>query len=344
MRFRSIQLKNFQAHKETEVEFSPSISTIIGPTDVGKSAVLRALRWACLNDLTGDGFVREGSKTTDVILHVMEKKERFEIRRTKGTGGSSNTYELEGKEFKAFGQGVPDDINALLRVTDINFQSQYDPPFWFTETAGEVSRRLNSIVDLTLVDLSLANIATAVRDLQGRKTLIAERLTESQDEYSRIEPQLERVKEFKQLKAAAESVETANEDCDNLDELIAKINTRKICTNAREEQFEEGHRIVNLRRGFSELESTCDNLSSTIQSVVRLSKIPVPPPFDEVEAAYEEMVGLSLETQEFETLISNIVELRRRVESGDQLVKAKEEAFHKRIKGQRCPLCQNPIQ
>jgi AAA15 family ATPase/GTPase len=39
---KKLRIKNFQIHKDLEIEFGP-ITTIVGPSDIGKSAVLRAL-------------------------------------------------------------------------------------------------------------------------------------------------------------------------------------------------------------------------------------------------------------------------------------------------------------
>ena len=46
---KSIQIKNIQSHKDTSLEFSPGINAIVGSSNNGKSAVLRALYWARYN-------------------------------------------------------------------------------------------------------------------------------------------------------------------------------------------------------------------------------------------------------------------------------------------------------
>src|SRR6266480_1075955 len=100
MRLLSIELNDFQAHKKVLVELSPTITTIRGPTDTGKSAILRALRWACLNDIAGEEFIREGQKQTTVIVRVQAGDVERVIRRIRSTGGVVNTYELGGEEYK----------------------------------------------------------------------------------------------------------------------------------------------------------------------------------------------------------------------------------------------------
>lgn len=385
MKFRSLQLKNFQVHKDTLIEFSPTITTIRGPTDSGKSAVLRALRWVCLNDLAGEGFIREGTKKVEVILHVMEKKERFEILRNKGTGGSSNTYELDSKEFKSFGTTVPSDIETLLRTSDINFQGQHDPAFWFTDTAGEVSRKLNAIVDLSLVDSSLAAIATQVRMLLEKKTIVQERLTEAKDEQTRIEPQRERIKEFKQLSDKSNSVAELREDSDNLGRLTSRVDSYRTQAKLFEEKTEEGQGVILTYRTASHLSGDCIAIESLISKIEQHSKVVTPPPFntvevtywtwatlakevedlqvtvergerlkqrlettepppfDRVQAANNQRRNLSVVVEELEQLISRGDALKTKVVSAEEVAATKEATFHQKIKGQRCPLCENPI-
>src|SRR4051812_38242007 len=101
MKFRSLVLKNFQKHKLLKIQFSPHITTIKGRTDRGKSSILRALKWLCLNNLIGNEFIRTGSSKAKVGLSVKDHR----IVREKG---ASNLYVLDGKEFRAFGSKVPD--------------------------------------------------------------------------------------------------------------------------------------------------------------------------------------------------------------------------------------------
>lgn len=56
-----LRIQNFQAHKDTTIEFD-RIATIVGPSDIGKSAVLRALKWVAKNEPKGISFVRDGDK------------------------------------------------------------------------------------------------------------------------------------------------------------------------------------------------------------------------------------------------------------------------------------------
>ena len=173
-------IQNFQRHAKRAIDFG-AITTIVGPTDAGKSAILRALRWVCTNTPGGGAFIRHGSPGCTVRLEV----DGHVIVRRRGTTGDPNTYGLDGAEYKAFGRGVPDDIAALLNLSDLNWQGQHDAPFWFADTAGEVSRQLNAIVDLGIIDNRLAHVAREATRAKARLEAAEAHLTATKAEADR---------------------------------------------------------------------------------------------------------------------------------------------------------------
>ena len=49
-------IENFQSHEKTALEFCSGINTIVGSSNSGKSAILRALYWVVYNKPGGFGF------------------------------------------------------------------------------------------------------------------------------------------------------------------------------------------------------------------------------------------------------------------------------------------------
>lgn len=155
-------IQNFQAHERMKVEFGPTITTIVGDSDRGKSTIIRALRWAAANQPPGLEIIRHGTKGACVTLHIDGRK----IRRRRSK--SRNEYELDGQELKAFGRGVPEEIEALVSMPRVCWQLQHDTAYWFGESAGEVSRQLNQIIDLGIIDTTLQAIGRRVTRTKTR--------------------------------------------------------------------------------------------------------------------------------------------------------------------------------
>ena len=168
-----LRIQNFQRHRKLRVGFDPTITTIVGGSDVGKSAILRALRWVCTNQPKGDAHIRHGAKGCTVQLVV----DGHTITRKRG--GGKNTYELDGEPYKAFGTGVPDTIAGLLNMPDVCWQGQHDPSFWFGASPGEVSRQLNAIVDLGIIDTTLTNVGRTYTKARTALEVAEDNLTEA---------------------------------------------------------------------------------------------------------------------------------------------------------------------
>lgn len=164
-------VRDFQAHKKRDLRLG-RITVLAGPSGTGKTATLRALRWACLNDTAGDEFVRWGAETASVKVYTDGHK----VTRSRG---KQNTYALDDKDYKAFGRTVPQDVSKLLAVADDNFQDQLEPHYWFSLTPGEVSKQLNRIVNLDVIDTVLGRLGSKARDAASTVRVTEKRLAEA---------------------------------------------------------------------------------------------------------------------------------------------------------------------
>ena len=170
-----LKIKNFQTHKSLIVPFGEHVTTIVGPSDCGKSAVLRALRWVCFNQPNGKSFIRDGADFAKAQVTV----DGHTVTRIRG---KTNRYVLDGKDLVSFGVGVPDPVASLLNMGPDNFQRQHDPAFWFSDSPGEVSRKLNTIIDLGIIDTALTHAGREVRRANATESAIYTAVVEAQEE------------------------------------------------------------------------------------------------------------------------------------------------------------------
>lgn len=143
---KSLKIKNFQKFSKMLLEFSPTLTTIIGSSDSGKSSLFRALQWVVLNKPSGVGFLKHG--TADTRVRLTTDTHRIERSRI----ASDNAYFLDGNKYKSFSTGVPEDLQTALGMTALNFQSQHEPLFWFSLTPSALSAEINRLVDLESID------------------------------------------------------------------------------------------------------------------------------------------------------------------------------------------------
>ena len=155
---KSMHLSNFQSHKASHLEFDPGVNVIIGPSDSGKTAIIRALRWLVWNRPSGDAFRSTWGGDTKASILI----ENCLIGRGKG---KQEEYFLEDTDFKAFGKEVPEEITKALNLNDVNLQSQLDSPFLLSNSPGEVAKHFNRVAHLDQIDEGLSKVQKWIREI-----------------------------------------------------------------------------------------------------------------------------------------------------------------------------------
>lgn len=95
---------------------------------------------------------------------VMDGPDNTPGRVARCKNGKDNWYELEhpiGSDvqyYRGFGQSVPEPISAFLNMSDINFQFQHDPLFLLSNSPAELSKTLNAIAGLDVIDHTQSKI------------------------------------------------------------------------------------------------------------------------------------------------------------------------------------------
>jgi len=160
---KSVRLQNFQSHEDTYVEFQPGVNVIIGQSDSGKTAILRGLRWVIENKPSGDEYRSHWGGDTRVTLELYDGTV---IIREKGKGGR-NAYTMNGVEYVAFGQDVPEDIKKVLNMSDVNRQGQMDAPYLLSETSGAIAQHFNKVANLDVIDHATSYINKKINSISA---------------------------------------------------------------------------------------------------------------------------------------------------------------------------------
>ena len=133
---KKIHCKDFQAHKNTTLEFSPNITCIVGENGSGKTAIFRALKAVLLNDCLGDNFVRlPDAKNFTVEL---ELGDNTVITRTKGD--KKNSVAVSGLgTWSDFNRDYPHQVTDATKIKEVllgdkvktvlQVQGQLDAPY-----------------------------------------------------------------------------------------------------------------------------------------------------------------------------------------------------------------------
>ena len=163
---QTIQIHNFQSHENSQLDLSPGINTLVGDSDCGKSAVMRAILWAITNSPQGDAYVSDWTKTpkgkqmsgsaTYVAIDTNPQKDRGKFSVVRKRSPEFNGYEVfdgsDNTQFEALRTDVPREVSQCFNIGPVNLQRQMDPPFLIAATPGEAARFINQLVNLTDID------------------------------------------------------------------------------------------------------------------------------------------------------------------------------------------------
>ena len=216
MTFTKLTLQNFQCHRRLEIPLS-QITTIVGSSDSGKSAVIRALNYLCLNNLRGNSFITHGKDKCAITLEVDGQT----IQRTKTK--TSNSYATDMNEYAAVSSEVPPEIAKILNIGEINIANQHDPLFWFSLTSGQLAKELNAIADIAWVDRVLQVSVSDLRKLNAEIDVTNSRITELEAESKQTEWAIMADEELQRLELLESRCNRLAESVHTMSELVNRL-------------------------------------------------------------------------------------------------------------------------
>lgn len=192
----SVEMENFQKHNKLKVDFTDGVNVILGSSNVGKTAILRAINWCLYDTPKGTGFIRTGSSFARVTLTLSNG---YIVTRRK-TNSSSGSYIVvsptgERAEYKGFSNNVPSEvINAhqmpLINILDkkhkFNVASQMDLPFMVSSSSSEKFAMIGALVDTTRADKAHQELRHLYLQSSKDEKAILDNLSECDEEINSL--------------------------------------------------------------------------------------------------------------------------------------------------------------
>lgn len=216
---KKVQTENFQSHKFTVLNFDKGVNIIVGKSDSGKSAIIRNLNWIVNNRPTGNSFIRHGVDECSTLLSFYDKTPNISRIKNK----KENTYYIDSMALKAVGTDVPEEVQTLLNISEINFQKQLDAPFLISNTAGDVGRFLNRIVNIDQIDTTLKKIESIRRETLRNIDQASDRIDTLTERISAYDYVSEFEKKVEDVVPLIKSVEYLTDSYNKISDLYEKI-------------------------------------------------------------------------------------------------------------------------
>lgn len=207
-----VEIENFQSHVYTKLEMCSSLNVIVGPSDQGKSAIIRALRWLFYNEPRGTDFFRVGSTNCRVSVQLntgevitrerANNRNRYLYRNPKG----------EESIYEGFGNSVPWEISKIIQMPKIvldkdteatlNIGNQLESPFLLNESGTLRAKMIGRLTGVHIIDAAIRETAKDLLNQQQeekRLTIELEEIIQELDNYSYLDGLLDNIHQQERL-------------------------------------------------------------------------------------------------------------------------------------------------
>lgn len=345
--FETLTLKNFQAHKNSVLQLDSHVNVIVGETNSGKSSIIRALWWLTFGKPAGDSFVRKNTRNPAIVEVTCESGTLAKLR-----GAGINQYVLNDEVLKGFGQAIPKPISDFLKLDEINFMRQLDPPFLLTKSGGEVAQYLNQTIDLEIIDHSLGNIK---RSVHGYAQGVAnceqniEAARRSMEKYEWIDEAEERVVALEKKEARRDRLIQRADALQECVELCEKAQRRFESWREAEQFAQRVERLEQLVARKQKLDGRAKSLRFAISEYKRCEANVALPSYDALlRKALKRLDKMDGERTDCKVMVECISEAVGRVQKAKKLyenaLRDEQEAvkLYEANKPATCPLCGQP--
>ncbi len=242
----AVQIKNYQILENAKLEFEDGLNIIVGPSNNGKSAIIRAIEALTYNK-AGNSFIRSGTNGAAVAIRT---EDGHTIIWSKSS--DEGIYKVDGQVYNKIGRGQLTEVANILGMSEIsinddkvriNFLKQMEYPFLLDKNPSQLfsflsmsndGDRLTGIFSDMRSDLKKTN--SEIDTVLGKIDVYKEQITREQNlikNYQGIDELNDRVLSFDskaqrltQMQMKLESVKALKEKLISLREEILKL--RKI--------------------------------------------------------------------------------------------------------------------
>ena len=180
----SLDIKNFQSISDAHLEFIPGINLILGQSNSGKTAILRAINALLSNPTYAKSFVKLGASKATVVMSY-EGNEVIWEKPIKG----STTYIVNGEENTKIGSQDLFDllpINGFVKSESddiMNIEGEWNLPFPFDRTPAELFKLFENV-------FCVSDSATLLKSYKEEESDLVKKVNDTKDKIRKAHTKL----------------------------------------------------------------------------------------------------------------------------------------------------------
>ena len=261
---KKIILENFQSHKYSVIELNEELNVIVGPSDSGKSAIIRGLKWALYNEPSGDYFIREGEREASVTV---EFSDNIKIKRYRSK--SKNSYHLfnrDGEEliYEGFGTNVPQEIIDSIGIkkihldsdesASINLGEQLEGAFLLSEKTSVRASAIGRLVGVNVIDDALREGLKDNRNITSIRKNLDSTIIKIETELEQYDYLIELSKKINKTEEIKQIIREKSNKLNNFTLLYNKLNSTNSLLNETGIYLSEFKEVKNIDAMFIKIQ------------------------------------------------------------------------------------------
>ena len=286
-----VQIKNYQIIKDANLEFIPGLNVIIGPSNNGKTSILKAIK-ALLYTVPGSTPIRYGTNYYAVGLDYNNHKVILQ------KGAKESLYLVDGEKYTKFGTNTPEIVSNSLNIKELvlngnkeqlNFWDQMNYPFLIDKTSTELFKFIIDSSDSDQISQALKDMVSDrqqlgrdIDKLQGSLDI----LNQDIDSYVyTLEKNKDIINTCNNIIALQPKITRLN----NLELLLDELNKLDVDIKNNDSDYSKIKQdLENQNKIFSNLKELSDKLNDLSNIDIELSNIDI-----EIDSNYKKLQNIS---------------------------------------------------
>lgn len=274
----TISIKDFQSLKNVELELVPGLNLVVGKTNIGKTAIIRAIDSALFN-IGNDDFVRSGQKFCGVFIDNGTHKMSY--ARSSVGKNEKTAYQFDGGVVqRKVGRTQLEEVQKFFNVRDVrmqngvkvklNFWYQNDKPFLMDKTAGQ----LYEFLSLSSCDKYTKVLKVMQGDEKALKsdiTILASEIDTYKKLITKKQEVLDKNDGYNKVYESTVILSRKNNKLNSLIELLKEVGSLRNTINVKKDRlFKIDSEIKSI--GFDCVSSSYQSVVSTYSTLYNIGK------------------------------------------------------------------------
>lgn len=297
-KLKTLKIKNFQSHKDSQIDFHSGVTIISGKSDHGKTSLFRAFRLLVQNRPGGLDFKFDKAEKGQNVEVEVTASDGTVYKRIKGS--ITNCYVVNDQEFMGGGLKIPDEVVAGLNIGELNLQSQLDNHFLVCSPPGQIAKFINKIVDLQEIQEFLKQLTTSTNSIRKEIVYVSDdkaKLLVELEEYSDLDYFAQKIAKHKNFVGDLELRSCALKEITDICASVIDID----CSVAEYSTYLDAKVLVNQLSSQTATLGTLNSQKSELEEVLFSLQA-----FDDEENEYNQVQDQGISVQKLHGFITQL--------------------------------------